>query len=373
MHVKLLLTLCLCAGIYGVLKAQNTPVIVQAESGTLGSDYLVVDQSGTSYVSIQTNLLASDNPGSVNRTISYNVTFPIAGVYELYARVRVGPAGGSDDSFFYGNGFGNKAMAGGNWITANQLASVGWTAPGSAIIGNGNAGVGVWKWVKLSTFNGDEGPISFSVPDGALTQTFQIGAREDGLDIDKFAFSRAGLFFTVSMLDNGQPGSPIPPGENYPIVTQAESSVPGAPSDPPVFLNLTESNVQFTRVEQDFANTSFPGTDSRVLTFTVTFAFPGTYQLYGRVRVGTGNASDDSFYIGRGFGAKTSTTAGDWLTSNNIWNIGFTASDAVVTGNGSVSANVFKWINFSSYNGITFTVPEGNLTQTFQIGGREYC
>ena len=46
-----------------------------------------------------------------------------------------------------------------------------------------------------------------------LTQTFQIGAREDGIDIDKIAFGRQGIFYTVSNLNNGQAGSTVRPGE----------------------------------------------------------------------------------------------------------------------------------------------------------------
>src|SRR5262249_38379459 len=40
---------------------------------------------------------------------------------------------------------------------------------------------------------------------------FQIGARENGLDIDKFVFGTTGYAFTVSNLDNGTDGTPPPP------------------------------------------------------------------------------------------------------------------------------------------------------------------
>jgi endo-1,4-beta-xylanase len=41
----------------------------------------------------------------------------------------------------------------------------------------------------------------------SLTKTFQVGSREDGLDIDKFAFGKTYLYFTVRNLDSVQAGS----------------------------------------------------------------------------------------------------------------------------------------------------------------------
>ena len=46
-------------------------------------------------------------------------------------------------------------------------------------------------------------------------QTFQIAGREDGLGLDKFAFGRQGVFFTVFDLDNGLPGTTVPPPPPY--------------------------------------------------------------------------------------------------------------------------------------------------------------
>ena len=48
----------------------------------------------------------------------------------------------------------------------------------------GNAGTGVWKWSLLQN-------PRLVVPEGQLTQTFSFATREDGLDIDKFAFALA--------------------------------------------------------------------------------------------------------------------------------------------------------------------------------------
>jgi len=59
----------------------------------------------------------------------------------------------------------------------------------------------VWKWINVSQFNGGAPPINFTVTAGNLTQTFQIGGREDGLDLDKLALATTGTSFTVADLD----------------------------------------------------------------------------------------------------------------------------------------------------------------------------
>jgi endo-1,4-beta-xylanase len=70
--------------------------------------------------------------------------------------------------------------------------------------------------VKLSAFDGGEAPVAgFVVNAGALTQTFQVAGRETGLNLDKFAFGRQGVFYTVYDLDNGLPGSTEPPPPPY--------------------------------------------------------------------------------------------------------------------------------------------------------------
>ncbi|WP_375438164.1 endo-1,4-beta-xylanase [uncultured Hymenobacter sp.] len=195
------------------LQAQNAPVPQQAETGTLGTDWTSPTQAGVQYVTVvPTATINAQNPGTAARIITYSVTFPGPGSYDLYARIRVGTGAANDDSFYYGNGFGTKSATDDtNWITVNQLNSVGYTSANEVV---GNAGGGqqqVWKWIDLSTFNGGEAPVAFTVTAGNLTQTFQIGAREDGLDIDKFVFGTTGLYFTVANLDAGAQGSTTPP------------------------------------------------------------------------------------------------------------------------------------------------------------------
>ena len=130
---------------------------------------------------------------------TYQVTFPDAGYYNLFARIRVGSDGFNDDSFFYGRGFGEKDdTASVDWVFINGLASAGFSDSAAVVDGAGTIGAQVWKWVNLTknTYSGVPGD-SFYVSMDSLTKTFQIGSREDGLDIDKLAFGKSNLYFTV--------------------------------------------------------------------------------------------------------------------------------------------------------------------------------
>ena len=191
------------------------PVIVEAESGSVGSEFSILQDNAIDYVTIQTNEIAY-NPVRTARTISYEVTFPDTGTYDLFVRLRVGPNTYDDDSFFYGNGFGAKAAATDSlWIFINGLASAGFSDPDNVVRDAGTLGSEVWKWVNLSrNFYQGSVAISFTVED-SLTRIFQIGAREDGLEIDKIAFGKSWLYFTVDNLDNRQPGSTEPPGSYW--------------------------------------------------------------------------------------------------------------------------------------------------------------
>ncbi len=189
------------------LCAQNAPIIIEAEDGSLGADFEVAEDGDIKYISI-TSTGAGDSPGSAARVASFEVTFPAAQIYDLYIRFRIGSGTFDDDSFFYGNGFGEKSPnMGDEWTRVNNIANIGYAAMGETVGGEGAAGSNVWKWINLSEFYGDEAPLMFEVSEDGLSQTFQIGAREDGLDIDKIAFARSDYFFTVSNLDNGEEGS----------------------------------------------------------------------------------------------------------------------------------------------------------------------
>ena len=175
-------------------------VTFQSESYTaLGSNWTVNNAASPAYLTVQTTS-AAFIPGATN-VASYSVTFPEAGTYQLYARVLVGSGGFNNDSMFYATSFGSKSpTSGSDWQFVNGLASAGYTASGDVVTGAGTAGYPVWKWVNLSQFAGN---VSFTVNAGSLTQTFQIGGRELGLELDKFAFGTVGTALTVSNLDTG--------------------------------------------------------------------------------------------------------------------------------------------------------------------------
>jgi glucuronoarabinoxylan endo-1,4-beta-xylanase len=189
------------------LSGRAASVTFEAESGVLGADWAVSNSRSPVYITITSNTNGY-NPGSSNRVATYRVTFPSAGTYQLYARVRVGPDTFNDDSLFYAAGFGTKSpVNNADWILVNGLGRAGFSNGTDVVTGGGTLGSGMWKWINLSEFTGQAG---FTVNEGNLTQTFQIGAREDGLDIDKFVFGTANDTFTVSNLDTGTDGMPPP-------------------------------------------------------------------------------------------------------------------------------------------------------------------
>jgi endo-1,4-beta-xylanase len=191
------------------VNAGKKPVIVDAESGQLGGHFKGLQDGGVTYVTTDMNWTSLNSPGDTSRMITFQVPFADSGSYNLFARVRVGPNGYDDDSFFYGNGFGQKSdTAASDWIFINGLAGGGFTSSAAFVDGPGTAGNSVWKWVNLTKnpYQGAKGN-SFVVALDSLVRTFQIGSRENGLDVDKIAFGKSYLYFTVANLDSVQAGS----------------------------------------------------------------------------------------------------------------------------------------------------------------------
>ena len=196
------------------VEANAAVLKIEAEAAnTLGANWTNGTDGAIQFISTSTNGMGN-NPGFAARVATFNVTFPEAGVYDLYVRVRVGTGAASDDSLFYANGFGSKSPGvDADWILCNNLNAVGYTTASDVVSGGGSAGNQVWKWLNVSEFDGGgEAPIVFNVPAGALTQTFSIASREDGLRIDALAFGTAIYLFTVANLDGGADGTPVPDG-----------------------------------------------------------------------------------------------------------------------------------------------------------------
>ena len=200
------------------------PVVVEAESASIGSNYAVLTDGDVSYVAPNANYTGSSYPEGAESVVTFQVTFQSAGTYQLFIRMRVGANGFNDDSYFSAKGFGDKNLTdGADWVMINGLASAGFTENSSVVDETGSAGSQVWKWVNISNnFYGTSESV-FSVEESELTKTFQIGSREDGLEFDKIAFGKAGLYFTVEALDNELEGSEEWPGvEVYPGPPLAE-------------------------------------------------------------------------------------------------------------------------------------------------------
>lgn len=208
--IRMLIALCFLAGPPAFAQSAVT---VEAESGVIGEEFTTLSDGDIDYITINSTI-GGGNPNVVGRTASYEVTFPAAGTYNLYARIFVGNEAFNDDSFYYANGFGAKDPASdADWILANGLAAAGYGSTSTdPVMGMGNVANNQWKWLQLSIFDGGEGPVSFTVDEASLTQTFQIAGREDGLRIDKVAFGPDGVYYFAAELDAGLPGTaPAPP------------------------------------------------------------------------------------------------------------------------------------------------------------------
>ncbi|SMO47556.1 endo-1,4-beta-xylanase [Gracilimonas mengyeensis] len=206
-------------------KIVGEPLIVEAESGDLGSEWATEtdDEDSSTYVTITTDYNETsgmaDYPG-VNRTISYDVTFPDTGSYDLFARIYIGDDTFNDDSWFVPVRFGElNPDSASHWQVSNGLASAGFNSPEEVVREAGGLGEGTWKWVNL-TKNAYQSTTAdtfmISDPD-SLMRTFQVGARENGFRIDKIAFGLTDYYYTVENLNNGEVGSPTPPDEEPPV------------------------------------------------------------------------------------------------------------------------------------------------------------
>ena len=190
------------------VNAGKKPVVVEAESGVLGSKFVVMQDGSVNYITTTENNTSLTSPGDTSRMATYQVTFADSGWYNLFVRLNVGADNFNDDSFFYGRGFGTKSdTASADWVFINGLAGAGFADSTDYVDGPGTLGSSVWKWVNVSknTYQSGIGDSFYVSPD-SLTKTFQIGSREDGLLIDKIAFGKTNLYYTVKELDQGLPG-----------------------------------------------------------------------------------------------------------------------------------------------------------------------
>jgi len=194
----------------------DLPVIIEAESGQQGSSFTVAQDGAITYATTSVSYTGQSGPEAATSMITYQVTFQEPGTYNLFARLRVGPGGANDDSFFAAKGFGSKTNTDASgWVMVNGLSGAGFVDSKGIVNEVGTAGSEVWKWVNVTKnyFPNIATDNPFVVTADGLTKTFQIGSREDGLFIDKLAFGKADLFFTVANLDNVTAGSVEWPGD----------------------------------------------------------------------------------------------------------------------------------------------------------------
>jgi endo-1,4-beta-xylanase len=224
---------CLLASVPIASMAQ-APTIVEAESGSLGTS-LTTGTDATAGVNYITVLPAANNGATPtpDRVATYQVTFPAAGNYALYVRILAGPIGGADDSFYVPSGFNNTT----NWSGLYNTSTGGATAPGAGVSTTGSAGQNVWKWVRLTSIPGigdtSIGPTAWVVPDGALTQSFSWGSREDGLLFDKLAFGPVNVCYSVGDLDAGRASTiSCPPPQTPPAAYTRPAGSPLAAGQP---------------------------------------------------------------------------------------------------------------------------------------------
>jgi xylan 1,4-beta-xylosidase len=187
--------------------ASNEPVVLEAETAMAGSGYSCITEGAVTYAHPKTTN-ANNSPGTLSNVLTFTVTFSESGTYELYARLRVGTGNYGDDSFFFGKTFGMlNATNADSWVIVNGIVPNGYDIDNDIVGAQGLAGIQTWKWLNISEYINNDTPHTLAVPNAPSTYTFQIGSREDGLDIDKIAFCRAEYQYTVRNLNLSEPGS----------------------------------------------------------------------------------------------------------------------------------------------------------------------
>jgi len=209
----------------------NTAIIFEAEGGgiatmaTLGSDMQVVvdaDDASITYVTTQVN--GTQPPEDSNRVVSLNLEFPEAGTWVVFARVRIGPQGANDDSFYVDTDLGDETQ----WGLVNGISGAvapgepGYDADDAPYVGvGGNSSTETWLWTKVPD-------LEYVVDEGNLAVTFNYAGREDGLDIDKFAIAKPDYNFTTAQIEGGLAGDQLDPSYEPSPYTPPEDQQPMA-------------------------------------------------------------------------------------------------------------------------------------------------
>jgi len=175
-------------GLVGMtIGSANAQIIgFEAESGTLGADFdpALADATalGGFYITTESNESSANSPLTDVRTVSYSLTVPAA-TYDVYVRARIA-VNNSDDSFFYAKAFGDADPAvDADWQKENGPAGIPWAQPFE------------WSDALTSTVTSPGGTVQW-----------EIGAREDGFDMDAFALVPTVQVVTDTELDDAVAG-----------------------------------------------------------------------------------------------------------------------------------------------------------------------
>lgn len=205
-----------------IFEAEGGGIAVLASQGAEMATIVDADDASLSYVTTQLN--GTSPPEDDNRVVNLTLEFPEAGSWVVFARVRIGPQGASDDSFYVDSDLGDGVT----WRLFNGVGGA--IAPGETgynaddapyISVAGSTARETWLWIKLPE-------LQFTVTEDSLTGTFSYAGREDGLQIDKFALANPAYNFTSAQVEGGLPGDQLDPPYQPSAYTPPEGQQPMA-------------------------------------------------------------------------------------------------------------------------------------------------
>ncbi len=256
------------------------------------------------------------------------------------------------------------------------------TAAGATVFGT--SGAADW-WSGSGSF---DSAGTGTIGDGDILATIGgnhlvVGWNSGDLGASGNPFSGNRLLFNIPSNGNSLPDTPAGQQALIDAVAAYTPLLPGAPTSPEHSMTLTVIEAESGTLGGEFGINTLggvsnitisptgggysPGNDARVATYSITFPEADTYQLYARLYVGPGAYNDDSFFYAKTFGLQSSATDSDWNMINGLATAGFSSSQEEVTTGGAAGTEIWKWVKWDTF----FTVSEGDLTQDFQIGGRE--
>lgn len=151
-----------------------------------------------------------------------------------------------------------------------------------------------------------------------------------------------------------------------PTILEAENASLGTE-----FSTADAGEVSYITINQTYAENAPSAADS-IATFSVTFPEGGEYELFARVYVGPGGGNDDSLIFANSFGSPTLGDSDQWSVANNLTIAGFADPDDLILSIGEAAGQTWKWLRVASFTSVgLFTVPDDQLTQTYQVAGRE--